>query len=261
MPRDLPALTPVGMLGTALLAIAGCSHVADVLTNTGTALRRHSDQSNGTTTQSSGATQSSGGATKAQFDAIAASYKASKEECKASFGTPELDPIRHKVELWREPGDDPLPFEVATNDTFPTSDDRPVIAKWASLRDECIRRLDELPYIPPGANEAQTTMVKTLRSFSQQVAGDVTELMICLYQQKLTYAEFGRKLYEFGKAQGAFMLALTQAGASSTLSQQQVADLQAAQQQFTDTIDAFSKYVHTVSARKPRTVHLRGAGN
>jgi len=255
MPRVHPALIRVAMLGAALLAIAGCAHVADALTNTGAALRRHADQGNGAS--QAPAAQNPGAATKAQFDAIADTYKATKEECKASYATPELDPIRRKVELWRDAGDDPLPFEIAANDSFPTSEDRPVIAKWASLRDECIRRLEAVAYIPPGANQTQITMVNTLRSLGQQVTGNVTELMICLYQQKLTYAEYGRKVYELGKAQGAFNLALTQAGSTPTLSQQQVADLQAAQQQFTDTLDAFGKYVHTVSARKPKSVHAR----
>jgi hypothetical protein len=264
MPRRYPALIRVGLLGAAVLASAACTHVADVLTNTGAALRRHSDQGNDATQGSSGATQgatqNSGGATKAQFEAISDSYKASREECKATLATPELDPIRHKVELWREPGDDPLPFEIATNDTFPTSDDKSVIARWAALRDECNRRMDALTYIPPGANETQTAMVNTLRSLRQQATSNVTDLMICLYQQKLTYAEFGRKIYEFGKVVGAFNLALKQAGASSTISQQQIADLQAAQQQLTDAIDAFSKYIRTVSARKPKTVHQKAAG-
>lgn len=37
--------------------------------------------------------------------------------------------------------------------------------------------------------------------------------MISRYNQKLTYAECGRKAYEFSKSMGAFILALTQANA------------------------------------------------
>lgn len=267
MPREHPALIRVGLLGAALLAIAGCTHVANVLTNTGEALRRHSEgndaqsSSGGATQGSGGPAQSPGGATKAQLDAVSAALKASIEECKASLATPELDPIRHKVELFREPGDQPLPFEIATNDNFPTADDRPVIARWASLIDECIRRMDAVQIVPPGSNAVQAAMLTQLRSFAHQVVGDVTELMICLYQQKLTYAEFGHKRYELGKAQGAFNLALQQAAAGSNNTQQQLQDLQSAQQQFTDTLDAFTKYVHTVSARKPKTVRVNGVGN
>jgi hypothetical protein len=247
-PRLIRALT----LGAALLVMSACSTMSDALKHPGSVLRHHSGQSND-------AAQGSDGATKAQTDAIAASFKASQQECKASFATPELDPIRHKVELMREPGDEPLPFEIATNDNFPTSDERPVIAKWATLRDECIRRAAELAYIPPSATAVQAAMLKQLRSFGQQVTGDVTGLIIGLYQQKLTYAEFGRKRYEIGKAQGAFTLSIQQAAAGSNNAQRQLEDLQAAQQQFTDTIDAFSKYVRAVQARKPRSVHMDGS--
>ncbi len=253
MPHKHPALIRLGLLGAAVLAIAACTHVADVLTNTGTALRRHSDASSGAPSGSSGVSK--------EQEAINDAVKAWKEDCKASYATPELDPIRHKVELMREPGDDPLPFEIATNNEFPTSDERPVIAKWAALRDECIRRWDQLQLIPTSANSAQTAMLKQLRVFIQQAIGDLTELIIGLYQQKVTYAEFGRKSYEMGKAIGEFTLAIQQAGASSNNAQQQLQDVGAAEQQFTDTLDAFSKYVRTVSARKPKTVRLSTAGS
>lgn len=52
---------------------------------------------------------------------------------------PALDPIRNKVELYRESRDSVVPFEIAANDTFPTDAERPVIAKWANLRDQCLQ--------------------------------------------------------------------------------------------------------------------------
>lgn len=252
MRREHARLMRTVTLGAALLVMSACDTVSDAVRHPGSVFRRHPDQSNQ-------APQATGGATKEQVDAISSSIKASKEECKASMATSDLDPIRHKVELTREPGDDPLPFEILTNDSFPTAEDRPVIAKWATLRDECIRRMAALQYIPASASEVQIAMLKQLRSFAQQVTGDETELIIALYQQKVTYAEFGRKRYEVGKAAGAFTLAIQQAGAGSNNTQRQLQDLQAAQQQFTDTIDAFSKYVRAVQARKPKTVRTDGS--
>ncbi len=245
-PRLIRAVT----LGAALLVLSACDTMSNAVKNPGSVFRRN---------PSSDAPKAPAGATKEQIDAISDSYKASRQECKATLATSELDPIRHKVELIREQGDDPLPFEIATNDNFPSSADLPVIAKWATLRDECIRRLDAVQYIPTGANQLQIAMLSQLRSFGQQVAGDETELIIGLYQQKLTYGEFGRKRYEVGKAAGAFTLAIQQASAGSNNTQRQLEDLQAAQQQFTDTIDGFSKYVRAVQARKPRSVHMDGS--
>lgn len=258
MPRQLQALVGAAILSAAAVsALSGCAHVADALTNTGAALRRHADQGSAPQATGAPATQSQGGTTKAQMDAFLATYKKAQEECKASFATPELDPIRHKVQLYREPGDDPVPFEIATNNNFPSAEDRPVIAKWASLRDECVRHYEDLPAAPAGANDTQATVVRTIRSFTKQMAGETTELMICLYQQKLTYAEFGRKIYEMSKSMGAFSTTLSQAGTGGANLQ----DVQAAQQQLTDTMDAFSKYVQKVSARKPKTVRVNGTGS
>jgi len=254
MPREHPPLIRAGALGAAILAIVGCTHVADVLTNTGTALRRHADQSGGATSSSPPASA----APSKEQEAINEAIKTWKENCKASYATPELDPIRHKVEFFREPGDDPLPFEIAGNSDFPTADEKPVIAKWATLRDECIRHWDELQLIPKTASTAQTAMLNQMRAFIQQAMGDLTELVIALHQQKLTYGEFGRKVYELGKAIGEFTLGIQQAAASSNNAQQQLQDVGAAQQQFTDKLDAFAKYVRTVNARKPKTVRLSG---
>jgi hypothetical protein len=267
MPRVTATLIRVGMLAAALLALAACEHVGNVLENTGEALKRHSEggdssQAQGGTAQTPArTTPAASGATQAQWEAVYAALKASRDECKASMETPDLNLIRHKVQLYREPGDEPLPFEIATNDAFPSTEDRPVIARWASLRDECIRHIDAVQLVPQGANAVQTAVVQQLRAFGNQAAGDVTDLVISLYQQKLTYSEFGRKVNDLAGAQGAFNLAMQQANAGSNNAQQQLQDLQTAQQQFTDMLDAFSKYVRTVSARKPKTVRVSGAGN
>jgi hypothetical protein len=260
MPRRPPTPSRVGMLAAAVLALAACEHVGNVLENTGEALKRHGEGNS----SPAGGTQSSAapaqnGASKEQLDAVYAAFKTVHEQCKASMATPALDPIRHKVELLRDPGSQPLPFEIATNDNFPSAEERPVIAKWASLRDECIRQIDEIQLIPPGANATQVAMLNQLHAFGHQVASDVTDLMISLYHQKLTYAEFGHKIADLGRAQAAFTLATQQASATGNSLQQQLQDLQTAQQQFTDTLDAFSKYVRTVSARKPKTVRVSGS--
>jgi hypothetical protein len=64
-------------------------------------------------------------------DAFASTPKAVDAQCKANLANPELDPIRHKVELYRDTPDSPPPIEVASNDSYPTDSDRDVIAKWA----------------------------------------------------------------------------------------------------------------------------------
>ena len=258
MPHIHQALIRVGVLGAAVFAMADCTHVADVLTDAGTRLRRHGSQSSDTTQSSGGATQAPTGMTKADIHAWGAAVKAAQDECKASFATPELDPIRHKIELYRSSDDqEPLPFEIATNDNFPTADERPVIVSWGTLRDACMRRIFGVP-LPPSANQTETAMIKQVLAFDHQVADDETELIICLHQQKLTYGEFGRKRYEVVQAAAAFALALSQASAGKDR-QHRLEELLPAQQQLTETLDGFSKYVRAVKARKPRTVRMDGS--
>jgi hypothetical protein len=196
-------------------------------------------------------------AAKAQNDAIVSAFQATAEQCKADFATPELDAIRHKVELFRESMDAAVPFEIASNDTFPTDDDRPVIARWATLRDECLRRSDALSGIPPTASAMQVAFLQQSRSFYKQAAASTSDLIVALYQQKLTYGEFGRKRYEIGKDAAAAELAFRQAALDND-QQRQMQAQQLAQQQSANNLAAWSAYIQAVNARQPQTVHIDG---
>jgi hypothetical protein len=76
---------------------------------------------------------------KAQHDALVAQFEAARKQCDADMATHELDPIRDKIQFSRKL-DSPPPFQYASLDSFPTATDRPLIAKWATLRDACIER-------------------------------------------------------------------------------------------------------------------------
>jgi hypothetical protein len=87
------------------------------------------------------------------------------EECKSEMlAATDLDPIRNKVELYKQLSDGPPPFEIAANDTFPTTNERPIIAKWATIRDSCIKRQETWLVVPTSAN-AQLVAV-----FQQEVS-------------------------------------------------------------------------------------------
>jgi len=190
-------------------------------------------------------------------DAQTAGGKAAAEQCKADYATAALDPIRHKVELYREPPDAAPPFEIASNDTFPTNAERAIIGKWASLRDECVRRSDAVFTIPPTASGMEVAFLQQRRSFGLQSGARVGELIVALYQQKLTYGEFAHKRYEITRDAAAAELAFRQ----STLDRDQQRQMQAqqlAQQQFANNLAAWSVYMQSVNARQPQTVHIDG---
>ena len=184
-------------------------------------------------------------------------FKNAKAQCAADIQSRDLDPIRHKVELTRDSPEAPPPFEIASNDTFPTEAERPAIAGWATIRDECIRRTNAVSNIPPSANPMQVTFLQQVRAFGNEDGGRVSELIVALYQQKLTYGEFAQKRYEISRdavaAERQFRQSVMVADQQRQMQAQQLA-----QQQFHNNLMAWSVYMQSVSARQPQTVHLEG---
>jgi hypothetical protein len=110
--------------------------------------------------------------------------------CKADLQTPTLDAIRDKVELYRQTSDEPVPFAIATNDSFPTDGERQAIASWATLRDECIKRSSSAA---EAAGLVQDPNFQRLRSIQRAAGARIGELIVSLYQQKLTYGDSRRR--------------------------------------------------------------------
>lgn len=178
-------------------------------------------------------------------------------ECKEQLQAPDLDPIRTKVELSRESWESPVPFAIATIDAFPTEAERAAIAKWATLRDDCIKRSNAAFSIPPSAAPLQVTEIQQDRAFGQAGSAKVGDLIVLLYQQKLTYGEFARKRYEItheaAEAERQYRQAMQFADQQQRMQAQQLA-----QQQFQNSVAAWSAYMQAVNARQPQSVHIDG---
>jgi len=112
------------------------------------------------------------------------------EQCTQEYADIDLDPIRHKVELSRAVADAAPPFEVASNESYPTELERRAIAKWAGIRDRCIARERAVPRAGPAATALQATVIEQDAAFYDEVTGKVSALIVSLYQGKLTYGEF-----------------------------------------------------------------------
>lgn len=122
------------------------------------------------------------------------------EQCKSEFATPDLDLIRHKVELYRESTDAGIPFEIASNDAFPTEAELPVIAQWAMLREGCIRRTLEMSKPAADAGAVKSAIIRQRQFLYNQAGERISALIVSLYQQKLTYGEFAHKRHEINRA-------------------------------------------------------------
>jgi hypothetical protein len=193
-------------------------------------------------------------AAKAQHDALAAQFDAVHKQCAADMSAPELDPIRDKIEFSRTLDEAP-PFQYASLDVFPTSAGRPLIAKWAKLRDACMERERLVNVIPPDANPLDESFIRQEMAFGTEAEAKVSELVVALYQQKLTYGEFAERRYEIGKA----AVDADRQYREARIIQDQDRQLQAQQvanQQFANNLNAWATYMQAVNARQPQTVRL-----
>ncbi|HLX30172.1 MAG TPA: hypothetical protein VKV24_16960 [Casimicrobiaceae bacterium] len=167
----------------------------------------------------------------------------------------DLDPIRGKVELYRDDWDLAPPFAIAVLDTFPNEAERTAIAKYATLRDTCIQRSDAISAIPPGSSASRRAFVMQDRAFFKDAYARVGDLIVALYQQKLTYAEFARKRYEITRNANAVERLFRQSAALQD-EERRVEAQRIAQQQATDDRAAWTAYMRALDARAPRTVYL-----
>ena len=178
-------------------------------------------------------------------------------QCKDQLRTPELDPIRYKVELIRDSWENPVPFAIATNDSFPSQEEKTAISKWATLREECVARGNAAFSPSPSATPLQVTQIQRDRSFFQSASAGVGDLIVALYQQKLTYGEFARKRFEITRdaadAERQYREAMQTADQQRQLQIQQLAE-----QQYANRLAAWATYLQSVNARQPQTVHVDG---
>lgn len=92
-------------------------------------------------------------------------------------------------------------------------------------------------------------------AFGAEAEAKVSELVVSLYQQKLTYGEFAQRRYTIGKA----AVDASRQYREARMLQDQERQLQAQQlasQQFANSMNAWTNYMQAVNARQPQTVHL-----
>jgi hypothetical protein len=183
--------------------------------------------------------------------------KSATAQCKDEMQTNELDSIRDKVELIRDGFDSAVPFAIAMNDSFPKDNEKKAIAKWATIRETCDKRSNEIFTISSSATPLEVTQIQQDRSFAKSAVASINELIVSLYQQKLTYGEFAKKRYEISKTaadtERQFRLSIQNAD-----QQHQMEAKQLAQQQYQNKLMAWATYQQSVNARQPQTVHLDG---
>lgn len=173
-------------------------------------------------------------------------------ECKAKYATPEFEPLSHKVELWIDSMGDAPRFEVAANDTFPTDDDLPLIAKWAAIREDCNRRISAAS-MPVTASALQAANAQQAKAFFDEARGLTSQLIVALYQRKITYGEYARSRYEVGRAAVNTELKFRRDLLTADQSRQEEARRQSARE-FEALQAQWANSMAMINARRPLTV-------
>jgi hypothetical protein len=184
-------------------------------------------------------------------------YKDVQLECEKSIQVQDLDSIRTKIQLTRLATDEAVPFDIATNDKFPNAVEVEAIRKWANLREQCIAKIYRVSEREPTYGSAlQRSYADQIKAFQAQLAASVSDLIVALYQQKMTYGEFAQKRYEISKnittAERDFRRATLLADRDIQIKQAEIA-----QQQVQSSLISWSAYMAAVNARQPQTIRLQ----
>ena len=113
--------------------------------------------------------------------------------CAARLRAADLDPIRGKVELVKNPPDGPVPFSVLTNRNTAAGPEQQAIGTWAKLIEQCqveARPLLDSAPVPPGATASE---IEKLKSYITDSWIEGAKLRVALYNGELTYAEYASK--------------------------------------------------------------------
>ncbi len=199
-------------------------------------------------------------AQQSQDAAISADLKAGaaalRQECAAKLETKQLDPIRDKIEFYKSRTDGPAPFSMLSNSRYPNNEEQKAIAIFAGLRDECTnldRQRIQHQVLPSNVNRV---MYDKLNSFSLSTARQTGDLLVALYQGKITYGEFAKKRAESSAASASaredYLQAMQQAD-----QQRRMQELQLAEQRNQSSMAAWSSYLQAVQAMQPHTVNLQ----
>lgn len=115
-----------------------------------------------------------------------------------------------------------------------------------------------------GMTPLQSARFEQDRSVEREAQGRVAALIVSLYQQKMTYGEFAQKRYELERNAAITQIRYREARLLVD-GEQQLRAQQLAQQEFQNSVQAFSAYTQSVNARRPQTMRLsctsRRSGN
>jgi hypothetical protein len=174
------------------------------------------------------------------------------QECLNRYNINELDIIRNKVELSRNDLEGAAPFDILSNNTYPTEQESASIKIWAGLRDTCLTKMNqEATPIISQMNPANQLVINTRRGFGKAVAQQIGYLIVALYEKKITYSEFAKKRTDFSTASANadrdYIKAMQEQNYQRRMEQAKLA-----QEQFANQQRAWAQFFQGLQAMQPR---------
>lgn len=123
---------------------------------------------------------------------IAAAQKRLTDDLVTKLADARFDVLRTKVELRHLPMDS-VPFAMAINESFPADDELPLIKAWAELREQYLKDTESTLYPLNPDTDFSLVNFHMWRIICTKAQGFTGSLIVALYQQKLTYAEFAEQ--------------------------------------------------------------------
>jgi capsule polysaccharide export protein KpsE/RkpR len=177
-------------------------------------------------------------------------------DCNKDYEDSALDPIREKVEFLRQNPEGAIPFQIASNEQYPTSEEKTAISLWAKFREKCIEKNRKIKDIQlHKSTPIQQVFEEKMRGYENQLESRVSELIVALYQSKLTYREFAINRAEIVRN----ISAMQRDFRSSSLIADRDAQLKAQQltlQQMQNNLLTWSAYLQSINSRQPYKVNL-----
>lgn len=199
-----------------------------------------------------------GGCARMQLEGEKSEFKAAivsaNAECQRELSATDLNSLGSKVELTRISGDEAPPFEMLSNNSFPSDSDLPVIAKWATIRDRCVQRTEHAMTVPAHLSPRGAQSFREQISILTDSMASVGSLVVALHNQKLTYGEFAQRRYEI--SHGA-LVAVREIDRADVERDAQI-EIQA-REQFAASMVGWNAFIQSVNSRRPLTVVISGA--
>ena len=114
------------------------------------------------------------------------------QKCQAAVNTPDLDPIRGKVQF---SGEVAPTAAMLSDETYPNNEEKLAIARWIQLRESCQKQEKLIR-----SKQIKLALMYEMDALDDKRTIFVNQLVLALHDEKITFAESARKRIEVNES-------------------------------------------------------------